>query len=318
MVKKCMLTILIFAMLLAGCATAKSTEYPIFEEAPVEVERMAVMDLPSSANAGYAEDSMIDMKQSSQPGEGAERMVIRNADLRIVVDDPAASMKTITELAEEMGGFVVASQLYKIQTEQGLEAPEATITVRVPAEGLNEALDQIKTLVKNPKTDILSENVSGQDVTKEYTDLSSQLTNLVNTEKQLQKIMEQAYTTEDVMLVYNRLVEVRSQIEIIKGQMKYYEESAAMSAITVNLVAKESIQPLTVAGWQPVGTARDAVQALINVLRFLTNALIYIIILVIPTLAVIAAPIVLVIWIIIRVRRNAKRRKVAKQAPPEA
>ena len=28
---------------------------------------------------------------------------------------------TITDLAEEMGGFVVASQLYKIQTEQGLE-----------------------------------------------------------------------------------------------------------------------------------------------------------------------------------------------------
>ncbi len=310
MVKK-LVSVILFAVMLTGCVSAKAPQsYPAVEQR-VYVEKEALMEMPAAE--GYAMDSMTTYAPPSQPGQGSQRLVIRNADLRIVVDDPATGMKTITNLAEEMGGFVVNSQLYKIQTEQGLEAPEGTITIRIPAEKLTEALDEIKGLVANPKTDVLSENISGQDVTKEYTDLRSQLVNLENTEKQLQKIMEQATKTEDVMLVYNRLVEVRNQIEIIKGQIKYYEESAALSAISVGLVAKESIKPLTVAGWQPVGTARDALQALINVLRFLSDTLIYIIVLVIPTLLAIAAPIVLVIWIILRARRNALRRKQSKQ-----
>ena len=118
-------------------------------------------------------------------------------------------------------------------------------------------MDQIKALVKDPKTDITSENVSGQDVTKEYVDLQSQLTNLEQAETQLQKIMDLATKTEDVMMVYNQLVQVRQQIEMIKGQMKYYEDSARLSAINVTIQAQESVAPLTIGGWQPGGVARE-------------------------------------------------------------
>ena len=312
MYKKSLIAALIVALLLAGCATAKSAQNPILvKELPVEVERQAVMEMPASAGEGYAADSMITMNQPNQLGEGSQRMVIRNADLRIVVDDPAESMKSINNLAEEMGGFVVASQLYKIQTEQGLEAPEATITVRVPAERLNEALDKVKAMVKNPKTDVLSENVSGQDVTKEYTDLSSQLTNLENAEKQLQKIMEEAYTTEDVMLVYNRLVEVRNQIEIIKGQMKYYEEASSLSAISLKLVAEATLQPLEIGGWKPQGVARDAIQNLIyfwqGFIDFMINFLLY----VLPVLITIFIPFYLVFLLIRAIYRRVRRKKPA-------
>jgi hypothetical protein len=90
-------------------------------------------------------------------------------------------------------------------------------------------------------------------VTSEYTDLESRLGNLEAAEEQLTRIMESAVKTEDVLNVYNQLVQTREQIEVIKGQMKYYEQSAAMSAVSVELIPNEAVQPLSIGGWQPVG-----------------------------------------------------------------
>jgi hypothetical protein len=105
--------------------------------------------------------------------------------------------------------------------------------------------------------------VNSQDVTAEYTDLNSKLVNLEAAEKQLQEIMDSANRTEDVLSVYSQLVATREQIEVIKGQMKYYEQSAALSAISVQLIANAAMQPITIGGWQPVGVA-SFLQSLIH------------------------------------------------------
>ncbi len=253
-----------------------------------------------------------DMAASSQGDSGANRLVIRNANLTIVVEDPTKALSAVTQMAEEMDGFVVTSNLYKTTTRQGQEYPEANITVRVPADKLNDALTQVKALVKDPEKDIQSENVSGQDVTKEYTDLQSQLTNLQNTEAQLREIMASANKTEDVLAVYNQLTQIRGQIEVIKGQIQYYKESAAMSAIAMQIKALAAVQPLEIGGWQPVGVARDAAQALIDALQFLGSAAIWLIIFLLPVGLLIFLPLRLLWWLF---RRNRKPKTPASTPP---
>ncbi len=194
--------------------------------------------------------------------------------------------------------------------------PEAHLTIRVPAERLTEALDNIKALTQNPAIDVLSETRSGQNVTKEYTDLKSRLKNLEEAEAQLREIMAAATRTEDVMSVYNQLTQVREQIEVIKGQIKYYEESAAMSAIQIVIQSKSAIAPLSIGGWQPAGVARDAIQSLINALKFFANASIWIILFLVPVLVILCIP-VWIAFVIIRaiVRRNKAKKQVS--APVE-
>ena len=206
-------------------------------------------------------------------------------------------MDSIASLADGMGGWVVSSNLFKTQTADGVEVPQANITIRVPVDKLNEALTKIKAEVENLETDVRSENVSGQDVTSEYTDLTSRKNNLERAEAQLQEILASATRTEDVLNVFNQLTQIRGEIEVLKGQIKYYEESSSFSAINVELISQESIKPLTVAGWQPQGVARDAVQALINTFKALVNILIWFVILVIPILVVLYGVVRLFIWI---------------------
>lgn len=241
--------------------------------------------------------------------------MIKNATLSIAVTSPLDVLDAITRMAEEMGGYVVTSNSYKATSSSGLELPEANISIRVPAEQLNEALERIKALVEDQENDILTENVTGQDVTQDYTDQKSRLVNLENTERQLQAIMDEASKTEDVLAVYNQLVSVREQIEVIKGQIKYYEELAALSMIQVRIQSKAAIEPLSIGSWKPVGVARDALQATLNGLKFIGTAAIWIILFILPVGLVIILPLWLLFKLICRARKNRNPNSQAA-APP--
>jgi len=239
--------------------------------------------------------------------------VIKNGNLTIVVVDPPQSMDTIGRMAEEMGGFVVSANLYKEQLSSGLEVPRASVTIRVPAEQMDEAMRRIR---EQSNQDPLSENINSQDVTSEYVDLQSRLKNLEAAEAELTEIMEEAQKTEDVLAVYNQLVSIREQIEVIKGQIKYYDESAALSAISVELIADEAVQPIEIGGWQPQGVLKNAVEALLRSLQFLVNALIWIVIYVLPVLAILFLIFVLPPLLLFRAWRRRQKSKAAQKQPP--
>ncbi len=309
MLKKAAFALIVLALLISGCAVA--TQSARQAEAPSVVTSLesagsapAAQPLPEVNKSAYALD---------QTATSVDRLVIKNANLSMSVEDPQKSMDNISKMAESMGGYVVSAEMYQQTLDNGTKVPQVNITIRVPAERLAEALATIKAETTQP---VISENETSQDVTADYTDLDSRLRNLEAAEKQLQNILDQATKTQDVLDVFNQLTQVREQIEVIKGQMKYYSESAALSAVSVELMANAAVQPLTIGGWQPVGVARQALQALINTLRVLANIAIWLVIVVIPVLAIIVLPPFFVIRYF--VRRRARRKALVQAPPPPA
>jgi hypothetical protein len=248
---------------------------------------------------------------TSAQAPDVQRIVIKNASVSLAVNDPAKSMANISKLAEDMGGFVVSANLSQQPLDSGQEVPQASITIRVPAGRLDEALNTIKAETTRP---VISENIQSQDVTKDYTDQQSQLRNLQTAEAQLKEIMASATKTEDVLSVYNQLTQVENQIEIVKGQIQYYEQSAALSSISVDLKANEAVRTLSIGGWQPGGVAKDALQALINTLKTLAAIGIWLVIYVVPVLVVIFLPVYALFLIVRRLRRRGKAK--TELAPP--
>ncbi len=304
------MVLLAMTLLLASCAMASNQSAS--EDSAIMGEMFpAVEAAPREESAkGFADEMESGSDYSTSSSNIAtERIVIKNANLSIVVEDPIVSMKAISQMAEEMGGFMVNSNTYKNTTRQGVEVPIATVTIRVPAARLDEALTRIKALVEDQDIDILSEDISGQDVTSEVTDLESRLRNLQAAEAQLLDIMETADTTEDVINIFRELTSIREEIEVLQGQIQYYRESASLSAVTVNLQAKEALEPITIAGWQPGLQAQKALQALVEGGQALVNILIWLVILVLPLAAVIGLPIYFI------VKASRKRKQNAEDAP---
>jgi len=305
------------AVILSACGSQEMTGSAGEPDYGVEREIAPAYDAPAvEAPAPMAVEEGYVAQDSIAPGNGAanstaalqDRLVIMNADLSIVVPDPQTKIDEIAAMAEEMGGFVVSMNVYQTYSEANELVPEGRISVRVPADFLERALNQIKGDVVEVRT----ETRSGEDVTQQYVDLESQLRSLEAAEEELTEIMQNSTDTQDVLDVFNQLEYYRQQIEVIKGQMQYFEQASAYSLITVTVIAEETIQPIEIAGWEPKGVARDAVQALINFLQNFVTFLIWLAVFVLPMLLVIFGPIALVIWGIIALVKRSRRKTQAK------
>ncbi|MEX2144092.1 MAG: DUF4349 domain-containing protein [Anaerolineales bacterium] len=240
--------------------------------------------------------------------QAAERLVIKSANLSIVVTSPDQRMEEIAAMAERLGGFVVSSSIYQTYLNNGGEATGAYITIRVPSELFQQALDDIRA----GAVDVPTDNQSGQDVTAEYTDLQSRLRNLESAEDMLRQIMEDATDTEDVLNAFNQLNYITEQIEVLKGQIQYYEESSALSAISVELIANEAVQPIQVNPWDLSAIAKQAIEALIRALQGIAEALVWFALYVLPIVLVIGLPVVLIGW---GLRRWLAKRTLPKTVP---
>jgi hypothetical protein len=306
--------IVLAAIVLSACGSAnRSVGYggaaPAAEPYYFEEEYAAEAPMPA-ADMGVAQS------ESSRAGgvdaANVERMIIENADLGVVVSDVEASMKAIQDMAKEMGGFVVSSNMYTTY-RNGIEAPEASLTIRIPSQDLNAALNRIK----DGAVEVQSENRSGQDVTSQYVDLKSRLKNLEAAERQLSEIMENATETEDVVNVFNQLVYYREQIELVKGQMKYLEEASALSAINIQLIAEETVLPVQIGKWEPKGIALEAIQDLIDFWKGFVDFLIRFVIFTLPVLITIAIPLYLgflgIRWVIRKLRGAKKVEKKVEE-----
>ena len=307
MKRRILLALLIPTLGLAACARLAAPRSAVSPEMPLP---MATMRADFGAG-GVAQESFA---APAAPGElpksdvtnqaaSADRLVIRNADLSIVVADVPARVTAIQNMANAMGGFVVSSNMYETTTRDGQPVPQAQVVIRVPQEKLSEALAQIK----KDTVEVQNESQSGQDVTDQYVDLQSRLKAKLAAEEQLTAIMKDARRTEDVLAVYAQLQQIESDIEVLRGQIKYTEQSAALSAISVNIIAEETVKPIEVGGWKPEGVARDAIQNLIYFWQDFVDFMIRFALYTLPVLVTIAIPLFLIYlmlrWIFRKLRR---------------
>ena len=303
------------ALILSACGAMASAPQRSYDYAEPAAAPEMMLEAPAE---GFAPEPAADFASNATGAGGfeaaaVERLVIQNADLSIVVIDPEAKMDEIGKMVESMGGFVVSKNVYQTYTSNNIKVPEGNITVRVPAEKLEQALEQIKA----DAVEVQNENRSGQDVTRDYVDLKSRLKTHEEAAEQLSKILDQKTESAEVIEVFNQLVYHREQIEMLKGQINYYEEAAALSAVSVRITAEETLQPLEIAGWRPVGVARDALQSLINFFQGFVNFLIWLIILIIPA-GLLLLGLLWVVWRLFRfVWRKLFPRGVRKKKEPE-
>jgi Flp pilus assembly protein TadB len=232
-------------------------------------------------------------------------MIIRTAEVSMVVTDAAPALKSITELVAAAGGYVADSKTWR-ENEQ----LRARVSTRIPAEQLDATLEAIKTLAVR----VERENVGGKDVTEEFSDLNAQLVNLEATEKELRELLtevrQKTQKAEDVLQVYQELTKVRGEIERIKGRMQFLSNQTALATATFDLIPDALAKPVVEPGWRPLETLRDAGRALVNALKGLVDLAIWLIVYLLPLLIVIAIPIVgfvlLIRWLVRRRRSRAK------------
>jgi hypothetical protein len=295
--RKTLVLFVLFAILLAACGRAASE--PQFamerlesgESMPAEApayEEEALGIAADTVDQSFESDGQTDIPQ--------QRLIIRTADMSLVVTDTADAMKRIAAMAEQNGGWVVSSNVFQYDEN----TMSGNITIRVPAEGFNSALEALQAMA----VEVQSINTSGQDVTEEYVDLSSRLANLEATADRVRGFLDETENVEEALAVNQELSRLEGEIEVIKGRMKYLSESAAFSTISVQLTPDVLAQPIETGGWQPLVVLRNAIETLVAALQSLVNLLIWLVIVIAPLLLLVLLPVFLIIWFVRRRKRK--------------
>jgi len=285
---RALICMLLIALVLAACAPKMSSVVPT----PVSSRGDTAGQPAPSLGEGYG--------GSAAANQSEQRMIVRTAQLSLVVRDAEASVEQIKGILAAMNGYVVEARMWRDQDQM-----RGSVTVRVPSTSLDDAVAKFKALAIK----VQSENYGSQDVTQEYTDLASQLRNLEATEKELLELLttvrEKTGKAEDILAVHRELTSIGGQIEQLKGRMQYLERTSDMASVTIELIPDVLTRPISVGGWQPGGTLGNALRSLLGTLQFLVDAAIWVIFYVLPVVAVLLVPFV-IIWLVLRRRRRGK------------
>jgi len=292
--KKGFLFVLVLGLVLAACGGA--AEFSSGAEAPGEMEEAPVAETAADSAIGGEDSAGFRAAVEQQTQILQERLIIRTANLNIVVADTEATLSAISELIEANGGWVVNSNLYQYNEN----AKSGNITVRVPVAGFNSALEAIKRLA----VEVVSESSSGQDVTEEFVDLTSRLENLEATAGRVRNFLDEATDVEEALAVNQELSRLEGEIEVIKGRMQYLSQSAGFSTISIDLTPDIATQPLDPQTWQPGVVVRESFETLVIVLQGVANFLISTVIVLGPLALLFGLPLWLIVRYVLRRRRQ--------------
>jgi len=198
--------------------------------------------------------------------EVKDRLVIQNSDLSLLVKNVVEARQKIVDYAQSNGGYMVSSSVSNPQ-----DAPTATVVVRVAAAQLSPALDYFHSLAIK----VVSENLSGQDVTDQYVDVDARIAQLEKTKAKLQSILDAAKEVSDITSLNQQIITVQSQIDSFKGQQQALQKNAQLAKLTVYLSTDEIALPYAPnETFRPSVIFKLAVRSLISQLRqFATGAI---------------------------------------------
>jgi hypothetical protein len=239
------------------------------------------------------------------------RKLLRTVDLELEVKDSREVAKRVEEMVNRMGGYVSASNAQR----QG-DLFLYTLTLRVPADRLDQALGTLRSLAVR----IDREHQQVEDVTEQYIDLDAHRRTLAATEAELSALLaesrQKGRKADEIVEIYEKLTEIRTQIEQIQTQINSYDKLAALSTINVELVPAESSKPVADTSWRPADTVRASIRKLIDFLRWLVDFLIFSLIVLLPALLAFAVILIAVRWLWRRLGRPFRRKSPMPPPPP--
>ena len=227
--------------------------------------------MPDSGRVGGGGGSRGERKNKAHAPDASAPMIVRTAALTIVAKDFSAARAAVERIVDQHGGYVA-----DLNTTTPKDAAQTlTVTLRIPAPQLDAALAELKKLGR-----IEQEMQSGEDVTKQHTDLVARLKNARASEQRLVEILRQRPgKVSEVLEVEQEISRVREEIEQMEAGRKDLEKRVQFSTVQLRLVEeyKEQLNVTPPSTGTRLRNAlvsgyRDAVDSIIAFLLFLLSA----------------------------------------------
>ena len=260
----------VFVLLVLALAACGSSETKPGEGGVSVGRETAAMDSPAGPDLAQTEKGAgtatgeVGITEDPATLEDFGRKVVKTANLGLRSKEVRQSAAQAQQVAAAAGGSVLSSQVYRSD-----DSVTAQLVLSVPSVEFERVLDDLRSLGDKVTTD----SISGQDVTEEYVDLKSRERNLRAAEESLLRLYDRAENVEEALSIQRELTNVRGEIEMVQGRIKYLDQHTAYSQITLDIQPVTSPPPPEPA-WNPASIAARAWSASLGLLQAIATAFI--------------------------------------------
>lgn len=231
---------LFIILLMSGCkkseleavnASPAVAEYDV--KAPPsskEVYQMA----PSSSISEKSETVNKSAQASVAPkkADTISKKIIKNGNMKIQVGDIKKAQNQVRDILNKNNAYIQTEQFQNTDMDDNLD-----LVIRVPHKNFDALVDSFSDGVGS----VLSKNISSDDVTEEYTDVSIKLANKRIYLEKYRDMLRSASTTKDMIEIQEKIRELEDEIDVAEGRLRFIDDRVNYSTLNLSLY-KEKVR----------------------------------------------------------------------------
>lgn len=291
-------------LLLAGCGGSKSDmSYYSNTEAMYEgAYDNGYYDM-------YEEEAPYEMSSSSKPSESqtidTSRKLIKDYSIDVETENFDSLMPAIETRVKELGGYIESLNTYYGGSYR-YSSRSSSLKIRIPKDKDEEFIKFV-----GNSANLVRQNLNVSDVTLKYVDMASRRDSYIVERDRLLKLLEDAENIDTILIIEERLSEVRYNLESMESQLRTMDNLVDYSTISLSVEeVKQYTEPEPETYWQRIKSSfHDGIEDFINVIQSSTIWLVG----AFPILLLYAAVITVIVLLIKKIKKSSAKRALKKE-----
>ncbi|WP_343705057.1 DUF4349 domain-containing protein [Flavobacterium sp.] len=203
-------------LILSGCSKSEAETN--------DVAVSAVM-VPPPPPAGASESNRKDQDLNESSTTKIPQKIIKQGSLRFETDNLENTFNQIQKAVSENNARIINDSEGK-----DYNSVYRSLTVKVPSQNFDRFINNVSKGVSYFEV----KNISAEDVTEQFIDLTSRLNTKKKLEERYLQILQKATKVSEILEIEKQISAIREEIESKEGQLKYLESRVSESTVTID------------------------------------------------------------------------------------
>lgn len=205
-----------------GYGEGNAVEMELSELAPIKEKKMFSPPVETD------DEDVIETKTETLGDKSTvnKKKIIKDGNISVKTNDINASKKGIDDLLKKLNAYYESEDL-----QNNDQTISYDLKIRVPANNFEKLISSIE----NGKDEIKSKSIQARDVTEEYIDIETRLTNKRDYLKRYKELLSKATTVKDILAIEENIRTLQEEIESKEGRLKYLNDQVSFSTLDINL-----------------------------------------------------------------------------------
>jgi hypothetical protein len=220
-------------IVLTGCNKSEKLAKQEMSSAVMVSDKAVVNSAPPPPHA-LSEKLLPDENNETSPKkiDTISKKIIKNGQMTIQVGEIKKAQSQVHDILKKSNAYIQTENFRNTDTHENLD-----LTIRVPHKNFDALISSFSDGIGS----ILSKNISSEDVTEEYTDVSIKLGNKKIYLEKYRDLLKKAGSTKDMLEIQEKIRGLEDEIDIAEGRLRFIDDRVDYSTLNLELY-KEKVR----------------------------------------------------------------------------